>query len=189
MRRWNESDLDAFAALNADPVVMEYFPAPLSFEECAFVLEQIEAGFDQRGFGIWALEQAGDGTFIGLTGLSVVPFAAHFTPAVEVGWRLLPAAWGHGYATEAATASIDYGFGQAGLSEIVSFASQVNARSLAVMRRLGMHSDGADDFDHPQIPLDSPLCRHVLYRLRADEWRGGTARAVSPATRGSDPRR
>jgi ribosomal-protein-alanine N-acetyltransferase len=178
MRRWSERDGDAFAALNADPVVMEYFPSPLSAEECAFVLEQIEAGFEHNGFGIWALEVAGPGTFIGLTGLSVVPFAAHFTPAVEVGWRLLPSAWGRGYATEAASASIDYGFTHAGLSEIVSFASAVNTRSIAVMHRLGMHADPADDFDHPQISPDSPLCPHVLYRLRAEEWHAAAVGAA-----------
>jgi RimJ/RimL family protein N-acetyltransferase len=187
LRRWCLGDAVAFAAMNADPHVMEHFPAPLSRAESAFMLEQIEAGFERNGFGIWALELADSGTFIGFTGLSVVPFAAHFTPAVEVGWRLAEPAWGHGYATEAARAALGYGFGPAGLAEIVSFTAVSNTRSAAVMRRLGMHRDHAGDFDHPLLELDHPLRRHVLYRLAAGEFLA-TAREAD-ATPGSGPRR
>lgn len=154
---------------------MEHFPAPLSGAESAFMLAQIEAGFERNGFGLWALEEISSARFIGLTGLSVVPFAADFTPAVEVGWRLAAEAWGHGYATEAANAALDFGFAQAGLEEIVSFTSTRNARSIAVMRRIGMHSEASEDFDHPLIEREHPLRRHVLYRLRADERRRGAA--------------
>jgi RimJ/RimL family protein N-acetyltransferase len=170
LRRWRESDAEPFAALNSDPRVMQHFPALLSAAECAFVLEQIEAGFEANGFGIWALEELDGGRFIGLTGLSIPPFAAPFTPAVEVGWRLVADAWGHGYATEAANAALGFGFGEVGLEEIVSFTSATNLRSIAVMERLGMHRDPAGDFDHPQIDREHPLCRHVLYRLRAEEY-------------------
>lgn len=173
LRRWQADDLDAFAALNADPRVMEQFPAPLSRAESEFVLEQIEHGFERHGFGIWALETLADDRFIGLAGLSAVPFTAEFTPAVEVGWRLLPSAWGRGYATEAATASLDYGFGPGGLEAIVSFASASNTRSIAVMERLGMRRERAGDFNHPLMDADHPLAPHVLYRLSAGEWRGG----------------
>jgi ribosomal-protein-alanine N-acetyltransferase len=169
LRRWRESDREAFAGLNADPLVMEHFPALLSAAESDFVLEQIEAGFRANGFGIWCVERS-DGTFLGLTGLSVVPFNDHFTPAVEVGWRLLPSAWGHGYATEAAQASLSFGFEQVGLGEIVSFASVGNARSIAVMARLGMHRDPDGDFTHPLMDSTHRLAPHVLYRLSADEW-------------------
>jgi RimJ/RimL family protein N-acetyltransferase len=172
LRRWRESDAEPFAALNSDPRVMEHFPALLSAAECAFVLEQIEAGFELNGFGIWALEELDGGRFVGLTGLSVVPFAAPFTPAVEVGWRLVADAWGRGYATEAAGAAIAYGFEQAGLDEIVSFTSATNLRSVAVMERLGMRRDRTGDFDHPQIDAGHPLARHVLYRLAAEHRRG-----------------
>jgi RimJ/RimL family protein N-acetyltransferase len=112
------------------------------------------------------------GTMIGFTGLVPVPFEAPFTPAVEVGWRLARDAWGHGYATEAARASLDHGFGEAGLEEVVAMTATTNERSMAVMRRLGMRRDPADDFDHPRIPSEHRLCRHVLYRLRAAQWRG-----------------
>jgi RimJ/RimL family protein N-acetyltransferase len=194
LRRWRESDAAAFAALNSDPQVMEYFPAVLSEAECAFVLEQIEAGFELNGFGIWALEELDGGRFIGLTGLSVVPFAAAFTPAVEVGWRLVREAWGRGYATEAAAAALGFGFEQAGLAEIVSFTSSTNVRSIAVMERLGMHRDDAGDFAHPQIDAGHVLAPHVLYRLGAEEWRGRSGvrdedALTARVSRGSGPRR
>jgi ribosomal-protein-alanine N-acetyltransferase len=149
---------------------MAQFPAPLSRAESEFALEQIEAGFERNGFGLWALETTHDGTFIGLTGLSVVPFAAHFTPAVEVGWRLIEPAWGHGYATEAAGAALGFGFGQGRLSEIVAFTSATNERSIAVMERLGMSHDPHDDFDHPMIEAGHRLAPHLLYRVSRSAW-------------------
>src|SRR5689334_12753197 len=153
--------------MNADPRVMEFFPAPLSREESDALITRIEAGFDRHGFGLWALEVRETGEFIGFTGLAPPEFEAHFTPAVEVGWRLAAPAWGRGYATEAARAAIAFGFERAGLEEIVSMTSVLNERSRAVMERLGMSRDPADDFDHPGIPAGHPLRRHVLYRLSA----------------------
>ncbi|WP_310738109.1 GNAT family N-acetyltransferase [Microbispora sp. H10949] len=164
LRRWREEDKEPFAALNADPVVMEHFPATLTREESDTFVERIEAAFDERGFGLWAVEA--DGVFIGFTGLQVPRFAAHFTPCVEIGWRLARSAWGHGYATEAARASLEHGFGTLGLTEVVSFTAVPNLRSQAVMRRLGMTRDPGEDFDHPVLPEGHPLRRHVLYRAR-----------------------
>ncbi|HUB76860.1 MAG TPA: GNAT family N-acetyltransferase [Solirubrobacteraceae bacterium] len=172
LRRWRDGDLEAFAALNADPQVMAQFPAPLSRAESAFVLAQIEAGFERHGFGIWCVETRPEGAFVGIVGLTSVPFDERFTPAVEIGWRLLPAAWGHGYATEAASAALDYGFGEAGLEAVVSFASKTNARSIAVMERLGMRRVADGDFDHPLMERGHPLAPHVLYRVGAEEWAG-----------------
>jgi RimJ/RimL family protein N-acetyltransferase len=183
LRRWRPGDTDAFAALNADPQVMAQFPAPLTPPESEFVLEQIELGFERDGFGIWALETLGEETFLGLTGLSTVPFDARFTPAVEVGWRLLPSAWGHGYATEAATAALAYGFNEAKLKEIVSFASATNKRSIAVMERLRMQRDANGDFLHPLIDQHHPLAPHVLYRITAQQW------APPPHQQRREPRR
>lgn len=170
LRRWRAGDIDAFAALNADPQVMAQFPASLSRAESEFVLEQIEAGFDRDGFGIWALETLADEMFLGITGISPVPFAAAFTPAVEVGWRLRPDAWGQGYATEAAACALDYGFTRAGLEEIVSFASKTNTRSIAVMERLKMRQDTKGDFLHPLLDKASPLAPHALYRITKAQW-------------------
>jgi ribosomal-protein-alanine N-acetyltransferase len=168
---------------------MAQFPAPLSRAESEFVLEQIEVGFDRDGFGIWAVETLADTTFLGLTGISPVPFAAAFTPAVEVGWRLLPAAWGHGYATEAARASLDFGFGSAGLDEIVSFASASNQRSIAVMKRLNMRHEPGQDFDHPLMEKGHPLAPHVIYRITASAWATQRPAAGRPTNPGSSPRR
>lgn len=167
LRRWRAADREPFAALNADPEVMEHFPAPLSRTESDALLEAIEAGFEHHGFGLWALEPLDGGGLAGFTGLALPRFEAHFTPAVEVGWRLARPAWGQGYATEAAEAALAYGFGQAGLTEVVSFTTVANSRSRAVMERLGMSRDPAEDFDHPSLPPDHPQRRHVLYRLSA----------------------
>jgi RimJ/RimL family protein N-acetyltransferase len=153
--------------MNADPAVMECFPAPLTREQSDELVERIEAGFEENGFGLWALEVVETEELVGFTGLAVPAFEAHFTPAVEVGWRLARRAWGNGYATEAGRAALDFGFERAGLEEIVSFTSLGNRRSQAVMERLGMTHDPADDFDHPDLPEGDPLRRHALHRLRA----------------------
>jgi RimJ/RimL family protein N-acetyltransferase len=165
LRRWQVADREPFAAMNADPVVMEFFPDRLTREQSEDLIEKIEAGFEANGFGLWALEVQATGEFVGFTGLAKPTFDAHFTPAVEVGWRLARSAWGKGYATEAARAAIAYGFEEAGLVEIVSFTTATNMRSRAVMERIGMTHDLDDDFDHPALPAGHPLGRHVLYRL------------------------
>ncbi|HEX4669169.1 MAG TPA: GNAT family N-acetyltransferase [Solirubrobacterales bacterium] len=167
LRRWRQTDYEPFAALNADPAVMEHFPARLTRRESDDLVEMIELGFERSGFGLWAVEVRATGEFVGFTGLAAPPFEAHFTPAVEVGWRLARSAWGNGYATEAARAALAFGFEEVGLAEIVSLTTVGNTRSRAVMERVGMSRDPADDFDHPGLPEDDPLRRHVLYRLRA----------------------
>lgn len=145
---------------------MEHFPAPLTRAQSDELVERIEAGFEEHGFGLWALEARERGEFIGFTGLAVPGFEAHFTPAVEVGWRLARSAWGNGYATEAGRAALSFGFERAGLEEIVSLTTAGNERSRAVMERLGMSRDPADDFDHPTIAPGHPQRPHVLYRIR-----------------------
>ncbi len=167
LRRWREADREPFAALNADPDVMDYFPSRLTRAQSDQLISRIEAGFDQRGYGLWALELRATDELIGFTGLDTPSFEAHFTPAVEVGWRLARSAWHNGYATEAARASLAFGFEEAGLEEIVSFTSIVNLRSRAVMERIGMTHDPADDFDHPDLEVGDRLSRHVLYRMSA----------------------
>ena len=156
-----------FAALNADPEVMRHFPAPLSRDESDLLIERIEAHLESEGWGLWALELRATGRFTGFTGLARPSFDAHFTPAVEIGWRLAREAWGCGYATEAARAAAALGFEDLGLEELVSFTAVGNARSRAVMRRLGTTHDPAEDFDHPRVPEGDPARRHVLYRLDA----------------------
>ncbi len=176
MRRWCGADRAPLAALNADPRVMQYFPTTLSSAESDCLLERIEAHFEEHGYGLWALESRASGELLGYTGLEVVGFQAHFTPAVEVGWRLAYVHWGRGYASEAALAALGFGFEAAGLPEIVSTTATVNQRSRAVMERIGMNRDPGDDFDHPLLDASSPLCKHVLFRLSAREWSARGAR-------------
>ena len=171
LRPWRAQDRAPFAALNADPEVMRHFPGSMSRSESDELAERIETAMAQEGWGLWALEQRDGGRFIGFTGLARPGFDAPFMPAVEIGWRLARDAWGHGYASEAARAAAAFAFDQLGLDEIVSLAVVANNRSRAVMRRLGMHHDPADDFDHPRIGAEhAHLRRHVLYRLRAADW-------------------
>ena len=164
LREWVPSDLEAFAALNADPRVMEHFPSPLGRSESdALVRERIVPQFAELGFGLWAVEVPKVAPFIGYVGLQVHTFEAAFTPCVEIGWRMAFPYWGNGYATEAARVAVDFGFEAKGLDEIVSFTVPANGRSVAVMNRLGMSYVG--EFDHPKLPVGHPLRRHVLYRL------------------------
>ncbi len=167
LRRWRPEDSESFAALNADPAVMEHFPAPLDRGASDALIATIEADFERHGFGLWALEPREGGELLGLTGLEVPSFEAHFTPAVEIGWRLARPAWGYGFASEAAAAALSYGFDELGLDQVVSFTAVGNARSRAVMERLGMSRDPREDFDHPSLPAGHPLERHVLYRISA----------------------
>jgi RimJ/RimL family protein N-acetyltransferase len=165
LRPWRAEDLPPYAALNADPRVREHFPKMLSAEESDREAAGIAAHFDRHGFGLWAVEVIGAADFVGFVGLAVPGFEAHFTPCVEIGWRLAFEHWGHGYATEAARAALDCGFQRLGLEEIVSFTVPANWRSRRVMEHLGMRRSAADDFDHPRLPPGHPLRRHVLYRL------------------------
>ncbi|MCD0451676.1 GNAT family N-acetyltransferase [Actinocorallia sp. API 0066] len=169
LRRWRDDDRAPFAELNADPEVMAHFPTPLTRAQSDELIELIESRFTRSGFGLWALEVAATGEFIGFTGLSLPRFTAHFTPTVEIGWRLSRTAWGHGYATEAAQRALSFGFNDPALREIVAMTTTTNTRSQAVMRRLGMTHNPSDDFDHPLVP-PGPLKRHVLWRLTAQQW-------------------
>lgn len=171
LRPWRDEDFEPFAGLTADPKVMEYFPALLTREESDALAQGIAARMAERGFGLWAVEVPGIAPFIGFVGLSVPSFEAHFTPCVEVGWRLARAHWGKGYASEAANASLRFGFETVGLEEIVSFTVPQNLRSRAVMERIGMHQDPDGGFDHPRITEGHPLRRQVLYRMRSDDYR------------------
>lgn len=174
LRPWRDSDLVPFAALNADPEVMAHFPATLTPAETAAMVARMRAALAERGFGWWAAEAPGVAPFIGFIGLSVPDFGAHFLPpgklVVEVGWRLARLFWGQGYATEGAREALRFGFEALGLPEVVAFTTTTNQRSQAVMRRLGMTYDPADDFDHPKLPPGHRLRRHVLYRLKAKHW-------------------
>jgi RimJ/RimL family protein N-acetyltransferase len=170
LRGWRASDREPFAAMNADPDVMRHFPGVLDRAESDALLDRIAEHWQREGVGLWAVERIEDERLLGFTGLSRPVFDAHFTPAIEVGWRLAREAWGQGYATEAARAALEHGFRELGLEEIVSFTVPANIRSIAVMERLGMTRDHAGDFEHPRLPVGHPLRPHVLYRLARADW-------------------
>ena len=165
LRGWRDADREPFAALNADPVVMEHFPKTQSREESDLGVDGIVAHFERHGYGLWAVEVPGVAPFIGFCGLCVPNFTAFFTPCIEIGWRLAFPHWGKGYATEAARAAIDFGLRQAKLPEIVSFTVPSNVRSVRVMEKVGMKRNPAEDFEHPNLPPGHRLRRHVLYRI------------------------
>jgi RimJ/RimL family protein N-acetyltransferase len=165
LRQWRDEDFAPFAALNGDPEVMEHFPGTMTRERSDAFAAQCRRTIEARGWGIWAVEIAETGEFIGFVGLNEPTFEAHFMPALEVGWRLARSSWGHGYATEGGRAALAYAFDELDLDEVVSFTAVPNIRSQRVMQKLGMTRDPAEDFDHPRVE-DARIRRHVLYRLR-----------------------
>ncbi|REK89277.1 N-acetyltransferase [Streptomyces inhibens] len=169
LRGWREADLEPWAAMNADPEVRAYFPDVLTREQSEASVAAFQADLDERGWGWWAVEVLATGEFIGFTGLDPVDEDMPFT-GVEAGWRLARPAWGYGYATEAATAALAFGFASLELPEILAVTAATNLRSQAVMRRIGMTYDPADDFDDPTVP-DGPLRRSVVYRMPAERQR------------------
>lgn len=166
LRRWRHSDRAPFAALNADQRVREFLPGCLTREQSDASVDAIKAHFAEHGFGLWAVEVPGVTDFAGFVGMTIPQFQAHFTPCVEIGWRLTAEFWGRGYAPEAARACLTYGFDTLNQSEIVSFTAVQNTRSRRVMEKIGMTHDPAENFDHPSLPAGHPLLRHVLYRIR-----------------------
>jgi RimJ/RimL family protein N-acetyltransferase len=176
LRQWRDADLAPYAAMNRDPRVMRFFPAPLSHEQSEAPLRRQRALIEQRGWGLWAVDV--DGEFAGFTGLAVPAFAARFLPCVEVGWRLRHDYWGRGIAFRAARAAVAHAFDVLRLPEVVSFTAAINLRSRRLMERLQFAHDRTGDFLHPAIAAGHELCPHVLYRLR----NGAPASAVPDAS-------
>ena len=166
LRPWQDSDREPFRRMNADSRVMEFFAAPLSPAETDLMIDRMQAHIAQHRFGFFAAELRATGEFIGSVGLSHVPFEAHFTPCVEIGWRLAAAHWDRGFATEGAGRCLRYAFQELALPEVVAFTVPANLRSRRVMEKLGMSYSPADDFQHPRLPEGHPLRPHVLYRVR-----------------------
>lgn len=166
LRPWRPEDRAPFAALNADPVVMEWFPAPLNPTESDALVDRIEEHFRVHGWGLWAVEVAEADPFIGFVGLNPADTTLGY-PSVEISWRIAAAHWGRGYAPEAALEALRFGFVALGLDEVVSFTSVGNAKSRRVMTKIGMTRHPDDDFDHPRLPKTSRLSRHVMYRITA----------------------
>jgi RimJ/RimL family protein N-acetyltransferase len=170
LRAWRDDDLAAFARLNADPRVMEYFPSTRTRAESDASAASLRDHLTSHGFGMWAVEIPGVAPFIGFVGLCWVPFAARFTPAVEIGWRLAVEHWGRGYASEGARAALAAGFDQVGLDEIVAMAAPENLRSISIMEKLGMQRSPTDDFLHPGVAAGQRYPSRVLYRISRAAW-------------------
>jgi RimJ/RimL family protein N-acetyltransferase len=181
LRRWRDEDLAPFAAMNADPRVMEFLPEPLTRSQSDVFAERIRDHFEEHGFGLWAIEVRDLSEFIGFVGLAIPRLEAHFTPCVEIGWRLAHSHWNRGYASEAAQRALQYAFRELKLDQIVSFTVPENRRSRAVMEKLGLSHCASEDFDHPGLPDGHRLKRHVLYRSQRETW---LERASSPLGRG-----
>lgn len=170
LRKWRDEDLLPFAELNADPCVREFFLSTLDPQTSNEHIKYYSNHIEKYGYGFWAVSLISTGEFIGFIGIQNVHFKAHFTPAVEIGWRLAFNHWGKGYATEGAKAALRYAFETLKLDEIVSMASMKNMRSRHVMEKIGMHHDPKDDFDYPEFPKDDFRRKFVLYRLKRNEW-------------------
>ncbi len=168
LRQWKEEDFAPFAAMSADPDVMRFFPKPLLREESDDLAARLAARITERGWGLWACELIATNEFIGFVGLSIPRWQSFFTPCVEIGWRLARRHWGNGYAPEAARAAVTYGFKTLALKEMVSFTTTQNQNSIRVMQKLGMSYEG--EFNHPELPDGHPLQRHVLYRLKREDF-------------------
>jgi RimJ/RimL family protein N-acetyltransferase len=171
LRPFEDADRKLFFELHTHPLVVESLGSAPSQSQSDVFVDRIREELALEGWGLWAVDVAGGARFVGVVGLHRMQADLPCAPAVEVAWRLHPDSWGHGYATEAASASLQFGFEEAGLDEIVAITTTLNTRSQAVMERLGMERDPAGDFDHPSLPESSPLRRHVLYRIRAPQAR------------------
>jgi RimJ/RimL family protein N-acetyltransferase len=180
LRPFTDMDRDPFFALNTHPLVVESLGSAPDRAESDAMIERYGGELDREGWGLWAVEEAGGAPFVGMVGLHRVRPELPCAPAVEVGWRLHPDHWGHGYASEAAAASLGYGFDEAGLDEIIAFTTTLNTRSQAVMERIGMVHDPDGDFDHPALPEGSPLRRHFLYRATASARVSQRPNSVTP---------
>ncbi|WP_020563613.1 GNAT family N-acetyltransferase [Methylosarcina fibrata] len=168
LRQWKPTDREPFAMLNADSRVMEFFPSPLTRTESDAMADRCQSLISERGWGFWVAETKEASQFIGFVGLHIPVAELPFSPCIEIGWRLAFQYWGKGFATEAAKGALHVGFELLGLTEIVSFTTVQNIRSRAVMERLGMRATST--FEHPSVPIGSPLREHCLYQLSREQW-------------------
>ena len=169
LRQWRDSDKEPFARLNADPEVMKFFPSLLNRSASNAMADQFKKLIAEQGWGMWAVEITENEQLIGFVGLCHAPDGLPFSPCIEVGWRIAKEFWGKGYATEAATAALNFGFSQLHLDEIVAYTSIRNLPSQAVMRRLGMQRS-LPDFAHPNLSNEHPLSERCVYQITSEQW-------------------
>lgn len=170
LRQWQLDDYPLFAKMNADPIVMEFYPELLNSDASNLMASKLESLIADRSWGLWAVELLDQSQFIGFVGLHEPHYDLPMTPCVEIGWRLSKDSWGKGYATEAAKAALDFAFQRLELEEVYSFTSVVNFKSEAVMKRLGM-KNLLKNFNHPIVPVGHNLSEHVLYKMTKEQWK------------------
>ena len=170
LRQWKKEDRELLSEINSDPRVMEFFPKTLNRTESNKMFKRLKLLIVKQGWGFWAVELFDNNEFIGFVGLNKPTYDLPFSPCVEIGWRLSEKYWGKGYATEAAQGALEFGFTKLGLTEIVSFASVLNTKSIKVMKKLNM-SNSEEYFNHPMIHKGSPLRKHCLYKVSLKEWK------------------
>lgn len=166
LRRWTSADLPVLASINMDPKVMEFVGPVLSELESQAMISRAELSWSNLSYGRFAVEIRQTSELIGFIGLAQCKFESHFTPAIEIGWRLAHKYWGFGYATEGATEVMNWALEEKDLKEVVSFTSASNIRSRRVMEKIGMHRNESDDFLHPRMLPNDPLRANVLYRRK-----------------------
>ena len=164
LRSWKSEDAETYFQINQDPKVIALLRGPLTMQQARDFIHATNAHEQKHGYALWAACLKDNGEVMGFIGLNSLPWDAHFTPAVEIAWRLGSAYWNKGYATEGAKAALQYGFNQCQLKEIVSFTVPANVRSIRVMEKIGLEHDPDGDFPHPNLPDNHPLSKHVLYR-------------------------
>lgn len=170
LRTWKKEDAETYFQINQDPMVTEFLPKALTMEQVNDFILSVNQHQTKHGYTLWAAELKETGELMGFIGLNYTDWESHFTPAVELGWRLGSPYWGKGFATEGAKASLAYGFKQCDLKEIVSFTVPGNVRSIRVMQKIGLIRDLNGDFEHPKLSISHPLSKHVLHRLTADKY-------------------
>lgn len=166
LRAWEDKDCHNYYQINQDPKVIEFFLGPLTVQEVKDFMHAMNEQFEKCGFTLFAAEEKASGQLVGFVGLNCPKWESHFTPCVEIGWRLGSQYWNQGYATEGAKAVLAYGFDRCGLTEIVSFTVPSNTRSIRVMEKIGMQQDTNGDFSHPKLPPAHRLSKHILYRIK-----------------------
>ena len=169
LRHWNDTDLAGFAALNANPDVMRFFPAMLTREQSDAAAQRYQQGLAARGYGFWAVERKEQGDFIGFIGIQPLKPDLPCAPGVEIGWRLASHCWRKGYASEGAKAVRDFAFQTLQLSELKSITPIINQPSRGVMEKIGMCDSGAN-FLHPLVSAGHPLHEHVMYQISSQDW-------------------
>lgn len=169
LRTWKNEDANAYYQINQDSKVVELLRGPLTMKQVKDFIPVVNKHQEKHGYTLWAVELKETGELVGFIGLNYIDWESHFTPAVEVGWRLGSQYWNKGYATEGAKASLEYGFKKCDLKEIVSFTVPANIRSIRVMEKIELKRDLNSDFAHPKLPAGHPLSQHILYRLMVDE--------------------